>query len=117
MEFIMESETGWEQLLDDAERHRTRGGSKYEYLKSLLPKLGGQAKKNLADYLKHWDWKNPKNPNAEAAKLRELDRNVWRIYYRERAQHDILATTNAKRTPPPVRPDELDIPISEPSDL
>ena len=117
MEFIMEAETGWEQLVDDAERHRTRGGSKYEYLKSLLPKLSGQAKKNLADYLKHWDWKNPKNPNSNAAKLREVDRNVWRIYYHERAQHDILATTNAKRTPPPVRPDELDIPIPEPSDL
>ena len=96
VEFIMEAETGWEQLMDDAERHRTRGGSKYEYLKSLLPKLGGQAKKNLADYLKHWDWKNPKNPNILAAKLRELDRNMWRINYRERAQHDILATTNAK---------------------
>ena len=80
VEFIMEVETGWEQLMDDVEHHRTRGGSKYEYLKSLLPKLSGQAKKNLADYLKHWDRKNLKNPNILAAKLRELDRNMWRIY-------------------------------------
>ena len=59
VEFIMEAETGWEQLMEDPQRHRTRGGSKYGYLKSLLPKLGGQAKKNLSDYLKKWDWKNP----------------------------------------------------------
>ena len=117
VEFIQEAETGWEQLLDDAERHRTRGGSKYDYLRSLLPKLSGQAKKNLSDYLKKWDWKNEKNPNIVAAKVREQSRNVWRIYYKERAIHDILATTNAKRTAPPIRPDDEPIPIAEPDDL
>ena len=42
---------------------------------------------------------------------------MWRVYYKERAIHDILATTNAKRTAPPVRPDELEDPIPEPDDL
>ena len=66
VEFIMEAETGWEQLMDDPQRHRTRGGSKYDYMKSLMPKLGGQAKKNLSDYLKKWDWKNPKKGSIGA---------------------------------------------------
>ena len=96
----------------------TEGVSEYEYLKTLLPKLTGQSKKLLTLYLKEWDWRIPTNPNLLAAKLRELDRMVWRAFYKQRAVHDIRATTVVKQPPPPVRPDERDEdPILEPPDL
>ena len=46
-EFILDSEVGWEQVVNNPNLHVTEGVSKYEYLKTLLPKLTGQAKKLL----------------------------------------------------------------------
>ena len=54
-EFIQDAEVGWEQVLNNAELHRTNGVTQYEFLKSLLGKLRGQAKKLLSLYLKNWD--------------------------------------------------------------
>ena len=73
--------------------HVTEGVLEYEYLKTLLPKLTGQAKKLLMLYLKEWDWRIAANPNLHAARLREQDRMVWRAFYKQRAVHDIRATT------------------------
>ena len=109
---------GWEQVVNNPNLHVTKGVSEYEYLKTLLPKLTGQAKKLLTLYLKEWDWRIPTNPNLLAAKLRELDRMVWRAFYKQRAVHDIRATTVVKQPPPPVRPDAMEEdPILEPPDL
>ena len=46
---------GWEQVVNNPNLHVTEGVSEYEYLKTLLPKLTGQAKKLLTLYLKEWD--------------------------------------------------------------
>ena len=98
---------GWEQVVNNPNLHVTEGVSQYEYLKTLLPRLTGQAKKRLTLYLKEWDWRIPTNPNLLAAKLRELDRMVWRAFYKQRAVHDIRATTVVKQPPPPERPDSM----------
>ena len=43
---------------------------------------------------------------------------VWRAFYKQRAVHDIRATTVVRQPPPPVRLDMLEEdPILEPSDL
>ena len=75
-EFILDSEVGWEQGVNNPNLHVTEGVSKYEYLKTLLPKLMGQAKKQLTLYLREWDWRIATNPNLHAARLREQDRRV-----------------------------------------
>ena len=50
-EFILDSEVGWEQVVNNPNLHVTEGVSQYEYLKTLLPRLTGQAKKLLTLYL------------------------------------------------------------------
>ena len=40
-EFIMDSKVGWEQIQNNPDAHRTLGVSQYEYLKTLLNRLGG----------------------------------------------------------------------------
>ena len=117
-EFILDSEVGWEQVVNNPNLHVTEGVSQYEYLKTLLPKLMGQAKKLLTLYLREWDWRIATNPNLHAARLREQDRRIWRAFYKQRAVHDIRATTVVKQPPPPVRPDSLEEdPVLEPPDL
>ena len=37
-EFILDSEVGWEQVVNNPNLHVTEGVSEYEYLKTLLPK-------------------------------------------------------------------------------
>ena len=61
-EFILDSEVGWEQVVNNPNLHVTEGVSEYEYFKTLLPKLTGQAKKLLTLYLKEWDWRIATNP-------------------------------------------------------
>ena len=75
-EFILDTEVGWEQVVNNPNLHVIEGVSQYEYSKTLLPKLTGQAKKVLTLYLKEWDWRIPTNPNLHAARLRERDRMV-----------------------------------------
>ena len=95
-EFILDSKVGWEQVVNNPNLHVIERVSEYEYLKTILPKLTGQAKKLLTLYLKEWDWRIVTNPNLHAARLRELDRMVWRGFYKQRAVHDIRATTVVK---------------------
>ena len=38
-EFILDSEVGWEQVVNDPYLHVTEGVSECEYLKTLMPKL------------------------------------------------------------------------------
>ena len=40
-EFILDSEVGWEQDVNNPILHVTEGVSQYEYLKTMLPKLTG----------------------------------------------------------------------------
>ena len=75
-EFILESEVGWEQVANNPNLHRTQGVTQYEYLKTLLPKLTGQAKKHLKQYLLKWDWKRQTNPNLTAAKASHFSRQA-----------------------------------------
>ena len=64
IEFILDSEVGWEQVVNNPNLHVTEGVSEYEYLKTLLPKLTRQAKKLLTLYLKEWDWRIATNVMA-----------------------------------------------------
>ena len=117
-EFILDSEVGWEQVSNNPNLHVTAGVTQYEYLKTLLSKLPGQAKKHLKLYIQEWDWRQSKNSNQVAAKEREEARAVWRVFYKQRAVHDILATSVVKQPTGPVRPDELEEdPVEEPPDL
>ena len=42
---------------------------------------------------------------------------MWRAYYKQRAVHDLRATTVVKQPAAPTRPDEGEDPIEEPEDL
>ena len=105
----MDSEVGWEQIANNPNLYRTQGVTQYEYLKTLLSKLTGQAKRHLKQYLLEWDRRLETNPNLAAMKARGLARSVWRKrFYKKRAVHDILATSVAKPSAAWVRPDELE---------
>ena len=41
--FIQDAQVGWKHILNDPNRHVSNGVSQYEYLESLLNRLGGQA--------------------------------------------------------------------------
>ena len=39
--FIKDAQMGWKNILNDLNRHLSNGASQYEYLESLLNRLGG----------------------------------------------------------------------------
>ena len=108
---------GWNNILEDLNRHPFNGASQYKYLESILNRLGGQARRLLDLYLARWDWRDPNNIYYEEAASREVARQVWRTYYKAKAIHDLRQVQVAVVTRSPVRPDELDDPIPEPNDL
>ena len=89
----------------------------YEYLEHVLEK--GQARKCLDIYLAKWNLKleEDENSNLQEAIVREVERSVWRIFYREKTVHDLRRVHFAKSGLAPVRAyEEEENPIEEPPD-
>ena len=57
----------------------------------MLEKLTGQGRKCMENHLIRWNWKltDVENPNLVAAIAREKDRAVWRVFYHDKAVHDL----------------------------
>ena len=86
---IKDAQVGWENILDDLNRHLSNGASQNAYMESLLNRLGGQAKRLLDIYLNKWDWLNEDSIYYEEATTREAARAVWRAYHKAKAVHDL----------------------------
>ena len=118
--FLKDTEIGWKKVLHDASLHVSGGRSQYEYQELVLEKLTGPGRKCMENHLIRWNWKltEVENPNLEAAIAREADRSVWRIFYHDKAVHDLQKVQFAKVGAAPIRPDERPVdPILEPPDL
>ena len=73
--FIKDARIGWRSLLSDPKKQLGHGISKYEYLESLGPKLGGQARRLLDNYIDKWDYRDIGNLCYEDAVTREASRS------------------------------------------
>ena len=86
----------------------------------MFKKLTGPARKCMENHLIRWNWKltEEENPNLVEAIAREAERAVWRVFYHDKAVHDLQKVQLAKVGAAPVRPDERVLePILEPPDL
>ena len=86
----------------------------------MLEKLTGPARKCMENHLIRWNWKltEAENPHLEAGIAREAERAVLRVFYHDKAVHDLQKVAYAKVGAAPVRPDERVVdPILEPLDL
>ena len=91
--------------------------AQYEYLESLGPKLGGQARRLLDNYIEKWDYCNIGNLCYEEAVTREASRSKWRNFYKAKSVFDLRQIQVALGGVPPVQPDQLDDPFPEPLEL
>ena len=114
---IKDVRIGWRSLLSDPMKQLGNGISQYEYLESLGPKLGGQARRLLDNYIEKWDYRALGNISYEEAVRREASRSKWRNFYKAKSVFDLRQIQVAPGEEPPVSPDELDNPILEPAEL
>ena len=65
-----------------------------------------------------WNWQKDENPNILNAIAREADRQIWRMFYRERATYKLGRVHMVKPCPNLVKLDLLEEdPIDKPRDL
>ena len=76
--FFRHAREGWVDLLEDTQRHITRGLTQYEYLKKLGALTTGQAKRLLNEFMDSRDPKDLDNEFYEDVVSREAVRDVWR---------------------------------------
>ena len=115
--FIKDAQVGWKAIVNDPQKHLGGGVSQYDYMESLLNRLGGQARRVLSNVLDRWDFKKDKNPNILNARAREEDRKVWKTFRMDKAVYNLGRVHMVKPVPNPTPPDERDDPIDEPEDL
>ena len=58
-----DAQVGWKAITNDPHRHLGGGVSQYDYVESLLIRLGGHAWRCLDTVLAKWDYKKDSNPN------------------------------------------------------
>ena len=115
--FVKDARIGWRTLLSEPMKQLGNGISQYEYLESLGPKLGGQARRLLDNYVDKWDHRDIGNLFYEDAVTREASRSKWRNYYKAKSVFTMRQIQVTAVGVPPVRPAELDDPILEPPEL
>ena len=72
--FIKDARIGWRQVLNNPKLHLSNGITQYEYLETLGPRLGGQARQLLDNFIDRWDFHDHEQPYYEAALVRETQR-------------------------------------------
>lgn len=115
--FIKDARIGWRSLLNDPMKELGHGIALYEYLKSLGPKLGGQARRLLDNSVDRWDYRNEANLYYEEAVTREASTAKWRKFYKAKSLVDLRQIQVASGGVAPLPPDQLDDPIVEPLEL
>ena len=115
--FIKDARIGWRNLLNDPMKQLANGIAQYEYLESLGPRMGGQARRLLDNFIDKWDYRDDTNPFYEEAVTREASRSKWRHYYKAKSVYDLRQIQVQTGGPSPVQPDLLDDPILEPAEL
>ena len=103
--FIKDAQVGWKAILNDPQRHLGGGVAQYDYMESLLNRVGGQARKLLDNYLDKWNWAKDSNPYILDAIAKEADCAIWRNYYMERAVYNFGRVHMVVLVALPTRPD------------
>ena len=70
-------------------KHVTIGFTQFDYLETLGAKVTGQARRLLDNYVDKWDCTNIHHVNHTAAVEREIERSIWREYFKLRAIYDL----------------------------
>ena len=87
--FIKDAHIGRRSPLSDPIKQPGNGVAQYEYLESLGPKLGGQARRLLDNYIDKWDYRDVGNLCYEEAVTREASRAKWRNFYKAKSIFDL----------------------------
>lgn len=111
--FILDFQVGRKAILNDPTRHLGGGVAQYDYMETLLNRLGGQARRLLEKYLYKWNWLKNENPYILDAIAREADRATWRTFYSERAVYNLGRVHMVVPVPNPTRPDLMEDPIDD----
>ena len=72
--FIKDARIGWRNLLNDPMKELANGIAQYEYLESLGPRMGSQARRLLDNFIDMWDNRDEANPFYKEAVTREASR-------------------------------------------
>ena len=115
--FIKDARIGWRNLLNDPMKQWANEIAQYEFLESLGPRMGGQARRLLDNFIDKWDYRDKADPFYEEAVTREASRAKWRDYYKAKSIYDLRQIQVQTGGPSPVQPDLLDDPILEPAEL
>ena len=59
---IKDAQVGQKAILNDPNRHLGGGVAQYDYMESLLNRLGGQARRLLDNFLEKWNCEKDDNP-------------------------------------------------------
>ena len=92
---IKEAKVGWKAVVADPTRQVSIGFTQFDYLETLGAKLAGQARRLLDNYVDKWDCTNVAHVNNPTAVDREIARQIWRNYYKEKAIYDLGQVQNA----------------------
>ena len=74
--FIKDAQVSWRAILNDPQRHLDGGVAQYDYMDTLYPLLGGQARRLLDLFMDKWSWTKDDNPYILEAIAKEEDRAV-----------------------------------------
>ena len=86
---IKDARIGSRNLLNDPMKQLANGIAQYEYLESWGPRMGGQARRLLDNFIDKWDYRDETNPFYEEAVTREASRAKWRHYYKAKSVYDL----------------------------
>ena len=115
--FIKDARIGWRHVMNDAKLHLSNGITQYEYLETLGPRLGGQARRLLDNFIDKWDYHDTEQPFYKNARARETQRALWRVYYKNKAIFDLRQVQVAPGGTKPEPPSTMAEPVPEPDEL
>ena len=101
--FIKDAQVGWKAITNDPHRHLGGGVSQYDYMESLLNRLGGRARRLLENFPARWNYVKDSNPYILDAMAREENRRIWKTYRMEKVIYNLGRVHMVKPVPNPFR--------------
>ena len=95
-------------MLRDPQEHLMVGFGQWEFITSLGPRLGGEARIVHALFMETWDFEDDENPLALEGVDAERRRQLWRLYQRENVDNLTLRAQSSFHTQP-LEPNELEL--------
>ena len=109
--FMQDCRTALAELLRDWKEQQLDGFGQWEFLQLLGRVLSGEARDVHLAFMEEWDPVAENNPNRENALILEHDRQLWRLYRREKSAFFSLRKNSGIQSEPQAPQ------VAEPEDL